>query len=174
MQVQDILDLTDDGDTFVLPDGRTLRLSFGPDDIDPFAEYGDECYGKVEWINTRAYGRPERPSGFDGAARKLWTQSDCYWWQPPSEVVKMGKESTDLLAEQVRDLLAFGMKIIVLELCEGEDHYGRPIVINNASLGGVEPFPEKSYMQSIVSDMLNELELLDSDGNFVTLTDSEV
>lgn len=151
-------ELVDDGDTWELEDGRMLRLRIVPDEgMNPFDEY--EIYGKVVPVEyNRSRERANRPDGFDGNAEKLWPpqNGDQIWWQPPPDI-KRTDPGFNKLREMVMDLAAFGMCAFMLELCDGTDAYGRSIVVNVASLGGVEPFPTDEYKREIVSELLSEV-----------------
>lgn len=61
------------------------------------------------------------------------------------------------LRQQVRELLAFGFKVLILELCEGTDYYGKPIVVNSASIWGIEAMTDDKYIQDIVRELADEL-----------------
>lgn len=154
-----ILDaLTEDGDTFELADGRTLALKFEPDEGTTVEDDGD-WYGHIAPVRDgyNDYGtRWPRPDGFDGNAEKIWTRSDAWWWQPPAEV-KRADEGFAALRAALVDLLEYGYSGIVLELRDGSDAYGRPIVRNVASLWGIEPFPDASFVREVVDGLLEEV-----------------
>lgn len=129
--------LTDDGDTFELADGRSLRLRI---DVDQDASINDvDCYGKIEWIQ-RGHHQDPRPLGFDGRARKLWGASDPFWWQP-------WEGATDAeIAEfvpQIQELAEYGFKLVGLELREtllDSRKFEHTTVVDTAWLGGVDAF----------------------------------
>ena len=160
MNVTDLSDLTDDGDTYELPDGRTLRLRFEPDDINPFDDNPD-FYGLIAWTERhRDYvGDAQRPEGFNGAARKLWAGGDRFWWQPPKDVIEQGPDAVESMASQVKELAEYGYCCLILEVLYGEDAYHRPIVVAATSLGGIEPFPDNDYVREVVQEQLAELGL---------------
>lgn len=142
-----------DGDTVELLDGRTLRIRIESDTIDPF-DWSD-CWGRVAHIPNRYDGRRDpRPEGFDGAARKVRTGRDAFWWQPWHGAT--AEEARDAVPRIV-DLLAFGLSIVFVEILDGCDAYGSPIVRDVASLGGIEPFADGDYRASIVADLASEL-----------------
>ena len=129
--------LTDDGDTFELADGRSLRLRI---EVDQDASINDyDCYGKIEWI-ARGHHRDPRPSGFDGKARKLWGASDPFWWQPWEGATE---EQIAEAAPQIRELAEYGFKLIGLELREtllDSRKFEHTIVVDTAWIGGVDEF----------------------------------
>jgi hypothetical protein len=154
----DLSRLTDDGDTVELNDGRTLRLRIESDDIDPFGEF--EVYGKVASPGRQnEYGYQTRPKGFDGNAERLYYgNSGPIWWQPSPDGPKRGTPEFAGERDMVRNLLEFGMSGYLLEILDGEDAYGRPIVGHVASLWGIEPFPAREYQTEIVKELWSELE----------------
>lgn len=168
----DLLDaLTQEGDTFELGDGRTLRLRFEPDDINPFDEF--DTYGKVAHFPTNTYGYDQagmrsnfRPDGFDGNAEKLWPpqNGDPVWWQPPSWVKRSDPGFAELRTN-VCDLLAFGMQGVLVELLDGEDAYRRPIARGVAALWGLEPFIDRAYLRTVVGELVDEVLADVADGN---------
>jgi hypothetical protein len=149
--------LRDDGDTADLEDGRTLRLRIEPDEDYSINDYDSD--GKVAWgIRDDMGGR--RPDGFDGSAEKLgiYDHGSALWWQPyKPDVLALKKSDPDAFRKErlrIRDLVEYGFKGIILELCQGEDAYGKPIVIKSASTWGVdELYPE------LLEDLAGELEL---------------
>lgn len=147
--------LTNDGDTYEDAEhGITLRLCVTPDQDHSIDNDGD-WFGKVAWCDhTRDLsGYSRRPEGFNGRARKLWTQHDAYWWQPPDDVTD---ENLDTLQSTLVDLMNYGWNGYIVEVLRGEDAYHRPIVIGTAGLWGVECFAEPSYIRSFVPDLIHE------------------
>src|ERR1700680_3055523 len=127
--------------TLKLDDGRLLRCKVENDDMsvmDESAPGGDGFYGAFAWVETdRYYGRDKpRPDGFTGKARKMSTsRGDSYWWEPPSGDYELATaEDVDKFAAHVRDLVEYGFYGVVVELCDGLDCYGPPIVVDGASL----------------------------------------
>lgn len=154
MNVKDFHDLSDDGDTFDLPDGRTLKLRI---EVDQDASINDyDCYGKVAWVESRRFGYAARPDGFDGSAVKLWApqNGDQFWWMPYRDEVG-GIYDTPEARAIVEDLMAFGFKDVGLELIETvTDSYDNEhdVVADTAWIGGVDKFyPE------LLDDLLAEL-----------------
>ncbi len=154
MRVHDIADLTDDGDEFELPDGRSLRLKIKADECMRLSD--DDWYGEIsDWYrHSYGEGRTDRPSHFDGRARKLRTQSYWCWWQPPKDLTD---EQLAKFAATMQDIAQYGYQLYVLELLEGEDAYGQPIAIEFQALGGIEPFADAEYVRDFVSEMINDL-----------------
>ena len=146
--------LSSDGDTITLDDGRILRLRIEPDEWQDISDFGD-CYGMAAWTEKdRCTGRDKpRPQGYDGRAQKLRLHhGNKLWWQPPADI-----EDVSALRRLVLDILEYGMSVYRLELCEGFDAYGRPIVQDFATLGCVEPFADGDYAQEIVEDLTDQL-----------------
>jgi hypothetical protein len=91
------------------------------------------------------------------------THSDQYWWQPPSfdkwSITQWYSDSEyrNTLRNQVREILDFGFRILILEVCSGEDAYGNPIVQDYATIGGVEPLISDETTEDYVYEMLYEL-----------------
>jgi len=157
----DLSALREDGDTVELDDGCTLRLSVEPDDIDPFREW--ECYGRVAPVERDRYGdQAERPDGYNGNAEILSYGHGSVWWQPSPDGPKRGTPEFKRERSHVRDLLEYGMCGLVLELCNGTDAYGRPVVVRTASLWAIEPFPEHEYVTTILRDLWSEIETEES------------
>lgn len=141
-------------DMYDLPDGRMLRLIQEPDPFTDINDYAD-CYGIVEWI-PKGRHQNERPTGFNGAAYKIWAGGDPYWWQPPADIIG-SDEAVKAARGAVCDLIEYGTTRITLELCEGNDAYGRPIVRQFAVIGGVEysmTYKDKAvYVADLVADL---------------------
>jgi hypothetical protein len=56
------------------------------------------------------------------------------------------------------DLCEFGFVVVTLELCDGTDAYGRPIVVKAESLGGNEcDCMSEPYGAELVADLVTEL-----------------
>lgn len=147
---------TEDREIVELPDGRALRLLIECDEDTTINDY--DCYGRVAWVGRDRYtGLPSnRPDDFDGRARKLWTRSDAFWWQPPADVA-----DADLLAmsRHVADLMEYGFHVYVVELLGEEDDadfYGRrPVLDVLGALGGVDT-TDSAYVQEIVGGIVAE------------------
>lgn len=157
--VGDILEeLTDDGDTFELSDGRTLRLRIEPDAGTTINDF--DCYGKMskyafDYVHD---AHAPRPDGFNGNAEKIQVDRGYWvWWQPPDDIPRSSEQFSEF-RRMVRDLLEIGFYQVGLELLDGTDAYGRPIVVKQEWLGGVDSI-EEDHLADILSDMLAELDL---------------
>lgn len=147
-----------DGSVYELGDGRTIRVKV---ETDPDAQVNDwEVYGTTEKYSHRytdGEGNSPRPSEFDGNAEKIECGQGLWiWWQPPKDGPKRGTEEFRKFRSHVQDLLTWGFHIVTVELCEGEDAYGRPIVQEVASLGGVDSIDGK-YVGEIVTELVAEV-----------------
>jgi len=164
VKLADIVDdLAEDGDCHDLDDGRTLRLRIQPDeDFDPFLEtdhYGDIVHVEDRSLRNRETGRYERPARFDGNAEKLdASRSDQVWWQPPADGPKRGTPEFAAFRTFVEELLQRGCYVVTVEVLCGEDAYGHPIVVDVASLGGIDSFAD-GYLATIVTDLISDLNL---------------
>lgn len=138
-----------------LDDGRTLRFRQEPDSDTTLNDY--DCYGKVSHIWK---GDGDRPSGFDGMAEKLHTGFDEYWWQPPEDLRKgwHNYEHKDHLRRTVREILSFGFDCYWLEICQGQNAYGDPIVVDYTVTGGHEPLTNDEDTAHTLMDMAYELD----------------
>lgn len=153
----DYLMLQDDGDIIDMPDGRKLRLRIVTDDCDVMDLWTDDCYGRVEWEKRGEY--PQRPDGFDGNAEKLsiGRGNDRLWWQPPADVKRSDTSAFRKLRANVTDLFEYGWQIISLEVLDGTDYYGRPIVTWADSVGGIEPFTDWHDRCEVIGDMAENI-----------------
>lgn len=168
---RDLSALNDDGATLELDDGRTLRLRIETDQ--DWSIDDSDCYGRIGWGETNEGGNPVRPAGFDGGAEKIDTLGGPVWWQPPTDLmIQRGTAEWSAYRSFLGDLISFGFKSVGLELLEGEDHYGRPIVVGAAWLGGIdtldqpwavrdergEPqYVQNGYLAEIVSELAAEV-----------------
>jgi hypothetical protein len=144
----DLTALTDHGDTVELEDGRTLRLLIRPDEYNnPFDVY--DCYGKVAPLDRH---NRQRPDGFDGNAEKLTIFNDVIWWQPPADAPQRGTEEFAKFRSLIIDLASWGAKVVTLEILDGIDAYGRPIVVAVANLAGIDSL-EDGYLAQVVSEL---------------------
>ena len=98
--------------------------------IDDFEDW----YGRVKWAR---WG--DRPDGFDGAARKIWTRSDCYWWQPPADIVNNNLRLAEMMGT-VRNILEYGFQVARVEIDRRCDCCGSYTMIGSETFGGYEPF----------------------------------
>ena len=142
-------------ETHELGDNEILRVTV-QDEACHYADWVD-CYGAIEFVR-RGSRSNQRPAGFDGAARKLWSGSDCFWWQPPSEIVN-DPDALKITQRAVQNLVDNGIQMVTIEYCSGQDAYGRPIVSDFATLGAVEWYGgDAEYRTYIVIGLLAELE----------------
>ena len=153
----DLADLTADGDTVDLADGRTLRLRIETD-MDTTINDSD-TYGKSErychdyWRD----GRTLRPDDFTGNAEKVQVdRGDWIWWEPPADGPKRGTPEFRKFRSLVADLLSRGFYVVTLELCAGIDAYNWRIVVDVASLGGVDSVDGEN-LAFVLPDLLSEL-----------------
>ncbi len=144
---------SDEG-TYRTASGQLFRVVAEPD-YDVPLEDAEDSYGRVEYRDDRD-ARRARPEGFDGAARKIDLRNGFLWWQPPADAIA-DPHLLGTMRAAVRDIAEYGYKVATVELLAPEpDHYGRPIVVNAASVGGIEPFDEIGHL---VRDLIGELEL---------------
>lgn len=151
-----------DGGIATLPDGRTLRLVISDDDDYTIHDDGD-WYGQIVHVSEcrqdDIHGYYRRPDSFDGAARKIYAGRTIYWWQPPADVKDPAQIRT--LRDSVRHTLIYGYQNVGVELCEGNDAYGHPIVVEDVFHMGIEWHKlNESDRVDLVSDIMNALELL--------------
>lgn len=142
--------------TLELPNGMTLRYRQEQDDTTTVNNY--DYLGKVAVI-SRWESQSQRPEGFDGMAEKISTQWDTFWWQPPDDLRKgwVTYEHKNHLRNAVRDVLSYGFQVLFVELCDGDDAYGNPVVVDYACLGGVEPFTDDDDVAEYVHDLVYEV-----------------
>lgn len=155
----DLAKLDRDGAVLDIGDGRALRLKVRPDDTNPF-DGDQEFYGRIASVDSvpvNDYGHRERPEDFTGNAEKLWIgRSDQVWWEPPAEGPKRGTPEFEEWRAHVRQLGELGYVGVVLELLEGADGYGKPIVRKVASLWGIDSL-EDGYLSEVVSELWAEM-----------------
>lgn len=132
--------LREHGDTVALPDGRTLRLRITPDEttrLDDFDIYG-EAWPTVTTDRTVSLLSIVGP--FD--------------WEPPADYEELTEDAKASLRTLVGEIVSFGFSSVWLEVLEGEDAYGRPVVKDYAVIGGVEPLPGDYDIAAVLSDYL--------------------
>lgn len=162
----DLTQLTQDGDTLELPDGRTLRVRVEPDqDYNPFEDF--DIYGRISDLRwgpdnrslENVYGNLERPHDFDGNAEKIDIISGRIWWQPPKDGPKRGTPEFREWRSFIIDLASYGGVGVILELLdEVPDAYGQPVVRHTASLWGIDSLDD-GYITEVVRDLAHELGL---------------
>jgi hypothetical protein len=156
----DLSTLREDGDTLELDDGRVLRLKI---EIDQDTSINDspDCYGKIndEVLRRNEMGYYARPKNFTGNAEQLrYGNYGPWWWEPPVDV-KRTDPNFKALRDNVRELLAFGFKSVILELCQDNDCYGNYIVRHVASLWGIDSL-DNGYIHEVVRELASELEVV--------------
>lgn len=142
--------------TLELDNGQTLRFRMSPDDL----SINDwDCYGTIEHIGRN--GRSERPHNFDGMAEKIWGYNEQYWWQPPDDIRSQwhDKEIRKQFRETVKNILAFGFDCYWIELCEGSNAYGEPIVVDYAVCGGFEPLQNDEHIADSIMEIAYQLDV---------------
>jgi hypothetical protein len=151
----DLSSLQDDGDTLTLDDGRVLRLKIMPDEDASINDY--ESDGRIELTRDDRDWSPSRtvrPADFSGRSRIIMRDNGhSLWWEPYSELTE------DQIREEeprIRELVTYGFKGVILELCEGTDFYGRYVVQNVASLWGIDSFAN-GYLTEVVRELADEL-----------------
>jgi hypothetical protein len=114
-----------------------------------------DCYGRVEWIGRRP--EMQRPAGFSGRAEKIHTGRDAYWWEPPADIAPAVWHSDAQLRRSLRhsvlDILAHGFQIVSLSGRRRCECCGSVREVTGAALGGVDPFPDASYLRDIIQDL---------------------
>lgn len=139
-----------DGESMELPDGKVIRCRI---EVDQDTQINDfDCYGRVEWVGRDR--ESARPAGFNGAACKLWAR-DAFWWQPPSDL-KPGDDAYASLRAMLPELVEYGFIGVVVELCEGHDRYGKPIVIDFESLWGIDD-SDDSNVREVSRELIREI-----------------
>lgn len=157
----DLSVLITDRDTLELEDGRLLRLRVEFDDYHSIMDEQGEgaWFGKLAFAERGRFDDYERrPDGFTGGAEKLRLRECNIWWEVPDDLRKPEMAETKrAVRTQIIDNLEWGYRVLILELCEGRDYYGRPIVIDSASIAGVDAFPTDAEIIHLVSDLASEL-----------------
>ena len=146
------------GKKVTLPNGAFLRAKQIPDENTLINDYED-CYGRIEpvvYSKYTGYSKP-RPNGFDGSAEIIRSHhNDPYWWQPPKDIIR-DRKAMDITRNVLREILDFGMHCWVLEMCNGSDAYGNPIVHDYQSICGLEPLMSHEDTVLILKDLAHEL-----------------
>jgi len=136
---------------YELPDHHFLTFSLLPDDLNPFDHC--DCHGSIVW-----HAGDQRPPNMDGSAEVLNRRhSEKLWWQPYREGKRVYNSPKD--RQMVLDLIEYGLQYAMLTLHgPARTSWNQVIIeIENASISGLEPFPEADHLQEIVKDLLSEL-----------------
>lgn len=151
----DLGELSQDGDTIKMDDGRALRLRIEVDQDASINDYDSD--GRVEWVRGDRDWSPvryPRPDGFDGRARIIIRDNgSAMWWQPYEELTEAQIVEN---APRIVELVNFGFSGVLVELLDGTDAYGRPIVADVASLWGIGSL-ETGYLSEVVSELVEEI-----------------
>lgn len=94
-------------------------------------------------------GRMQRPSGFDGAARKLDTRRGPIWWQPPAD-----EKGNAQLAERVRRWFAEDWSFVGVTLTLSIPGYED----QSTSLWGIETDGGADYLAETITDISGDLD----------------
>lgn len=142
-------------------EGVTYRAKIEPDEDSSIFDDGD-WYGSLTWVthNTWTGQADPRPSDYDGAARKLQTRGgDPIWWQPPAD---LDAENIEAMRTTILDIMEDGYSGLILERCEGTDHYGAPIVRDSVSLWGMAGY-DREGLAFVIADLFGEVYPLGSE-----------
>jgi len=157
----EIASVLDDEKPYTLADGRVLRLRVEPDYQTELNDF--DYLGRVEPVQPDryyyAYPHAERPQGFDGSARIIRTRDSSYWWQPPTDYEKCDRSVRDAIYRTACEVLMYGYAVYIVEVCDGQDAYGRLIVRDVASMGGIEPCLSQKDRAFTITEVLAMLEL---------------
>lgn len=145
-----------------IEDGAQVRVKFIHDgDVDPFKD-GDYL-GEVEYAKrNRDTGYDQRPSRFDGAARKIHTRDGHIWWQPPEDA-KTDATIMAAVEERVQGwfLNEWTMLVLCVEVASAECPHCGERNTETGYLGGMESDTDvASFVEAaddIVHDQLAEL-----------------
>jgi hypothetical protein len=142
-----------------LPNGQSVRCISSPDEFTDIND--DEFFGRLEWVrkSSNLYGdnRTTRPDWCDGNAEIIDREHfSVLWWQPSSDA-KRGTDEFTRLRRSLMDIVNYGYQVITLELREGTDAYGRPIVIDVESEMGVEAMADDGDIREITRNLFDEM-----------------
>lgn len=132
-------------------DGTDARVRTAPDLDTSLQDYPD-CFGT--FAEVRRDG--SRPSGFNGAARKIRHRGGVMWWQPPADLTAADLPSVAKAVEgyYLEDWAYIGVWVEVRRPpcpCCGARK------TDTASLWGIESNSDASYFDQVVSDLLADL-----------------
>lgn len=132
-----------------LSDGRQIKIELLYDDQDHISY--DEFWGKLFWSK-------DRPSDFDGASRKIHTERDTLWWQPPDDV-KGNAEQTKSLQKRIQEYFYNEWCYLLLHVVEYSapcSHCGEQKETKSEYVGGIESDISESDLLGMVNDILGE------------------
>jgi hypothetical protein len=160
-RLAEIASVLDDDKPYTLDDGRIVRLRVEPDydsdlnDYDYLGKYAPVEPDRYYYV----YPHAPRPASFDGRARIIRLRDVNVWWQPPTDYEKCDRSVRDSIYRTACDVLEYGYTVYIVEVCEGLDGYGRPIVRDFTALGGIEPLLYGKDRESVIVDVLAMLDL---------------
>lgn len=164
MKLTDYTDqLWAEGDSVEVEDGLLLRLKIEPDFETSIEDF--DCYGKIAPVTGSRYGGKlgivggfdDRPDGFDGGAEIISGRDGRYWWQPPTDIpIERGSDEWRKYRQSIADLIEFGFVVVAIQVCDGTDYFGNPIVVDVENLCGVDSI-DSDYVHTIVTELLHEL-----------------
>ena len=144
--------MSQDGDT-VTADGHTFRLRLEPDHDTVVNDF--DCYGTVLPMRRSVFTGTDQPEGMTERTRQLTAIDGPFYWEPPEGFGSWPSVAQRALEYEVQDLVSFGFQIVVVERTQGEDFYGRPVVVDAATLGAVER--DAGAVADAASELLDEL-----------------
>lgn len=157
----EIASVLDDDKPYTLDDGRVLRFRIETDYDSDLNDY--DYLGKYAHVEPDryyyVYPHAPRPAGFDGRARIIRLRDVNVWWQPPTDYEKCDRSVRDSIYRTACEVLEYGYVYYFVEVCEGQDAYGRLIVRDVASLGGIEPLLYGKDREYVLVDVLAMLDL---------------
>jgi hypothetical protein len=139
------------GDTAEI-DGHNYRLVITPDHDVSINDY--DCYGRYDWGDQHRYsGQSVPPHDYDlDRTERLTILNDVVWWERPEDFHRLPPKAQSDFRWMVSELISFGFHVLTVERTDGTDHYGKPIVVDAHSVGGVDTLDAE-----IVGDLANEL-----------------
>lgn len=151
----------DPGELLPIGDGVSVRYLT---EVDDFSTVNDFDYlGRIAPVERdRYYGvypHAPRPDGFDGSAKILTINGEATWWQPPTGWHTTTDETKRAVLDTLYRIIESGFQVVTVEVVEGNDHYGRPIVRNAYSLCGVEPwaYNDRGSLVEVLCDLVGEV-----------------
>lgn len=148
----DSLELHGERATHVLGDGsERVVVELLPDEF-AYVEDDQDWIGKVADCGDGWSRHQERPSGFDGGARKVhYDRGYVCWWQPPAEAL-----TDDALLESLQrslvNILSYGYMAIAMTV-ERRCQYGDWHPVASSYIGGLEPIVNGVDLHSMVTEL---------------------